>query len=73
MPFCDAHCWMVCWSWPRKSGSGGPLLTVMAMGVCWGEDSPAAGWVLTTIPASTEPDATLRTCPGVSPVLRSAR
>ena len=37
-----------------------------------GQDSPAAGWVLTTMPASTESEATLRTCPGVRPALRSA-
>ena len=72
MPFCAAHCWMLCWSWPTKLGSGGPSLTVMTTGVVCGWDSPAAGLVLITIPSSTEDDGTLRTRPGVRPTLRSA-
>src|ERR1700760_523181 len=63
---------MACSFWPTKLGSGGPALTEIATGFGCGHDSPAAGVVLSTMPASTEDEATLWPWPTVIPALRRA-
>src|SRR5512135_30848 len=67
-----AHCSATVFCWPTKLGTGWPLLTTSVTGLLTGQDAPAAGLVLITIPAWMVVDAWLTTLPGTSPAWRSA-
>ena len=58
--------------WPTKSGSGGPALTAIPTGLVCGQEVPATGVVLTTMPAPMVADAVSVTAPGVRPAFLSA-
>src|SRR2546429_9561824 len=50
-PLADAHPWAASWGCPTKSGIGGPPLTTHRTGCGRGPMAPAAGVVLTPMPA----------------------
>jgi hypothetical protein len=66
-PLADAHPWAASWGCPTKSGIGGPALTISRTGCGCGHMVPAAGVVLTTMPAAMVADGSFVTGPGVSP------
>src|SRR5260370_33385618 len=57
---------------PTKSGSGGPALTVMLTGLGCGQEVPATGFVLITMPGGMVDDPAVVTAPGVRPAFLSA-
>src|ERR1700744_164310 len=65
-PWADENCW------PTKLGSGGPALTVIPTGLDCGQEVPATGFVLITMPRPMVDDAAEVTGPGVRPALRSS-
>src|SRR6202049_1268670 len=70
--FCCAHCSATDFCWPTKLGTGGPALTAIATGLGCGQEVPAAGFVLITIPAGIVAEVSLLTGPGTSPAFLSA-
>src|SRR5262249_16825926 len=66
-PLAHAHPWAASCGCPTRLGIGGPALTTSRTGCGCGHMTPAAGVVLTTMPAAMVLDASLVTGPGVSP------
>ena len=66
-----AHCSATAFCCPTKLGTGCPVLTTSDTGRLCGQDTPAAGEVLMTIPLWMVVDVWLTTLPGIRPACRS--